>query len=201
MPENLTPPAHGSGATPRRSDATRAAILEAARERFAADGYERATIRAIARDAGIDPSMVMRYYGNKEGLFAAASEIDLRFDELPGIRIGADQHVGAALVSHFLDRWERDDVLTALLRVGVTNDAAARRMQEIFKEQLGPLVAAVCPVPEEAPRRASLAASQILGMALARYVLRFPPAVEMTREEVIAWLAPTVQRYLTAAEA
>ncbi|MFD6811748.1 helix-turn-helix domain-containing protein, partial [Streptomyces anthocyanicus] len=63
--------------TARRSDTTRAAILEAARERFAADGYERATIRAIARDAGIDPSLVMRYFGNKEGLFAAASEIDL----------------------------------------------------------------------------------------------------------------------------
>ncbi|MFZ0875271.1 MAG: TetR family transcriptional regulator, partial [Pseudonocardiaceae bacterium] len=63
---------------PRRSDATRAAILAAARERFAADGYERATIRAIAADASIDPTMVMRYYGNKEGLFAAASEVDLR---------------------------------------------------------------------------------------------------------------------------
>ena len=70
---------------PRRSDATRAAILEAARERFAADGYERATIRAIARDAGIDPSMVMRYYGNKEGLFAAASEFDLRLPALGAV--------------------------------------------------------------------------------------------------------------------
>ncbi|RFU82817.1 TetR/AcrR family transcriptional regulator [Streptomyces triticagri] len=201
MSEKLAPQADPSGTAPRRSDATRAAILDAARERFAAEGYERATIRAIARDAGIDPSMVMRYYGNKEGLFAAASEIDLRFDDLDGIRVGADRHAGAVLVSHFLDRWEQDEVLTALLRVGVTNEAAARRMQEIFKEQLGPLVAAVCPDPAEAPRRAALAASQILGMALARYVLRFPPAVEMSQREVIAWLAPTVQRYLTAPEA
>ncbi|MFD7443792.1 TetR family transcriptional regulator [Streptomyces sp. NPDC059909] len=181
--------------TPRRSDATRAAILEAARERFAADGYERATIRAIARDAGIDPSMVMRYYGNKEGLFAAASEIDLRLPELGAM---PGRHIGAVLVSHFLDRWEDDEVLTALLRVGVTNAAGAERMQQVFRSQLLPIAAGVCPVPAEAPRRAALVASQILGMALARYVLDIPPAVEMTKEEVTAWLAPTVQRYLTA---
>ncbi|WP_371654061.1 MULTISPECIES: TetR family transcriptional regulator [unclassified Streptomyces] len=182
-------------AGPRRSDATKAAILEAARERFAADGYERATIRAIARDAGIDPSMVMRYYGNKEGLFAAASELDLRFPDLGAL---PDKHIGAALVTHFLDRWEGDDVLTAMLRVGVTNAAGAERMRAVLGDQLGPVAAGICPDPADAPRRAALAASQILGMALARYVLKFPPAVEMTSEEVIAWLAPTVQRYLTA---
>ncbi|MFB7588508.1 TetR family transcriptional regulator [Streptomyces sp. NPDC056169] len=179
----------------RRSDATRAAILEAARERFASDGYERATIRSIARDAGIDPSMVMRYYGNKEGLFAAASEFELRLPELGAL---PSQHVGAVLVTHFLDRWERDEVLTGLLRVGVTNAAGAERMQAIFAEQLGPVTLGVCPDPADAPRRAALAASQILGMALVRYVLRLPPAVEMSREEVVAWLGPTVQRYLTA---
>lgn len=181
--------------TARRSDATRHAILEAARERFAADGYERATIRAIARDAGIDPSMVMRYYGNKEGLFAAASAIELEIPELGALPA---RHVGTTLVEHLLDRWERDDVLTGMLRVGVTNAAGAERVQAIFAEQLGPVTRGVCPVPAEAPRRAALAASQIMGMALARYVLRLPPAVEMSREEVVAWLGPTVQRYLTA---
>jgi AcrR family transcriptional regulator len=179
---------------PRRSDATRAAILEAARERFAADGYERATIRAIARDAGIDPSMVMRYYGNKEGLFAAASEFDLRLPELGALPA---RHAGAVLVTHFLDRWEQDEVLTALLRAAVTNEAAAERARAIFRDQVGPVALALCPDPAEAPRRAALIASQILGMAMARYVLRFPPAVEMTRDEVVSWLAPTVQRYLT----
>ncbi|MET7310801.1 TetR family transcriptional regulator [Streptomyces sp. NPDC005571] len=181
--------------TPRRSDATKAAILEAARERFAADGYERATIRAIARDANIDPSMVMRYYGNKEGLFAAASVIELR---LPALGALPGKHIGAVLVAHFLDRWEEDDVLTGLLRVGVTNEAGAERMRAVFAEQLGPIAAGVCPDPADAPRRAALAASQILGMALARYVLRIAPAAAMSRDEVIAWLAPTVQRYLTA---
>ncbi|MGW0735849.1 TetR/AcrR family transcriptional regulator [Streptomyces sp. NPDC002851] len=186
-------------AAPRRSDATRAAILGAARERFAADGYERATIRAIARDAGIDPSMVMRYYGNKEGLFAAAAEIDLRLPEIQ-VEFVSDQHVGAALVTHFVDRWEQDETLTALLRVGVTNAAGAERMQEIFRQQLGPLAARFAPEGADARRRAALAASQILGMAMVRYILRLPPAVELTREELIAWLAPTVQRYLTAPE-
>ncbi|AJF65758.1 TetR/AcrR family transcriptional regulator [Streptomyces vietnamensis] len=181
--------------TVRRSDATRAAILEAARERFASDGYERATIRAIARDAGIDPSMVMRYYGNKEGLFAAASEIEIGLPELGALPA---QHIGAVLVTHFLESWERDEVLTAMLRVGVTNEAGAARMQEIFAQQIGPVARGVCPDPAEAPRRAMLASSQILGMALARYVLRLPPAVEMSTEEVVAWLGPTVQRYLTA---
>lgn len=190
-----TPPTPAPARAPRRSDVTRAAILAAARERFAADGYERATIRAIARDAGIDPSMVMRYYGNKEGLFVAASEIDLRIPRLGAV---PSRHVGAVLVTHFLDRWEADDVLTGMLRVGVTNEAGAERMREIFKAQLGPMVAGVCPDPAEAPRRAALVASQILGMALARYVLRFPPAATMSRDELIAWLAPTIQRYLTA---
>ncbi len=173
------------------------AILSAARERFAADGYERATIRAIARDAEIDPSMVMRYYGNKEGLFAAAVDFDLRLPDLAAV---PHDRIGHVLVRHFLDVWEEAEVLTALLRAGVTNAAGAERTQEIFTAQLLPSALRVCPTPEQAPVRAALCASQMLGMALTRYVLRFPPAVAMSRDEIVAWLAPTVQRYLTAAE-
>lgn len=179
----------------RRSDATRATILTAALERFAADGYERATIRAIAKDARIDPSMVMRYYGNKEKLFAAACAVDLRLPDLTAVPTA---EMGRRLVGHFVDLWEQNGVLTALLRVGVTNPAGAERMQEIFKQQLLPLAVRICPAPATAPARAALVSSQMLGMALTRYVLRFPVAVAMTREEVMDWLAPTVQRYLTA---
>ncbi|GAA1357468.1 TetR family transcriptional regulator [Streptomyces beijiangensis] len=179
----------------RSSEVTKGVILAAARERFAADGYERATIRSIARDAEIDPSMVMRYFGNKEGLFVAASAFELRLPELGAL---PGKHIGAVLVSHFLDRWEQDEVLTALLRVGVTNAAGAERMQEILRQQIGPVAAGVCPYPEQAPQRALLVTTQILGMAMARYVLRIPAAVAMDRDEVVAWLAPTVQRYLTA---
>ncbi|MGW2921217.1 TetR/AcrR family transcriptional regulator [Streptomyces angustmyceticus] len=182
-------------ARPRRSAVTRAAILAAARDRFAADGYERATIRAIARDAEIDPSMVMRYYGNKAGLFAAASEIEVHAPDLSHV---PREEAGARLVRHFLERWECDETLTGMMRVGVTNEAGAQRMRGVFAEQIKPVLAAVCPVPEEAPTRAALIASQILGMALCRYVLHIPPAVDLGHDELVAWLAPTVQRYLTA---
>ncbi|MDT0487536.1 TetR/AcrR family transcriptional regulator [Streptomyces doebereineriae] len=185
----------GSPSVRRRSDATRTAILAAARERFAADGYERATIRAIAKDASIDPSMVMRYYGNKEGLFAAAVSVELELPE-PGSLPRHD--IGRALVTRFLDLWEENEVLTALLRVGATNQAGAERMQGIFREQVMPVALRVCPDPEQAPARAALAATQLLGLALTRYVLRFPPTVALARGEIVAWLAPTVQRYLTA---
>ncbi|MFI7007094.1 TetR family transcriptional regulator [Streptomyces sp. NPDC050145] len=179
----------------RRSDATRAAILTAARERFAADGYEKATIRAIARDARIDPSMVMRYFGNKEGLFAAAVTIELSLPD-PG-SIPRDE-LGRTLVRHFLSLWEENEVLTALLRAGVTDAAAAERMQGVLREQLVPVVLGTCPDPAQAPARAALCASQVLGMALTRYVLRFPGSVALEPEQIVDWLGPTVQRYLTA---
>ncbi|MEV6111297.1 TetR family transcriptional regulator [Streptomyces sp. NPDC052109] len=179
----------------RRSDATRTAILDAARERFAADGYERATIRAIAKDARIDPSMVMRYYGSKEGLFAAAVTLDLRLPDLA--RVPRDE-VGRALVAHFLDLWEENEELTAVLRVGATNQAGAERLQGVFRDQLLPVARQVCPDPGQVPARAALCAAQLLGLALTRYVLRLPPARELPREELLAWLGPTVQRYLTA---
>ncbi|WNM35170.1 TetR family transcriptional regulator [Streptomyces sp. Li-HN-5-11] len=203
MPDSFLAPQPSASAQPasspppvaRRSDATRAAILTAARERFAADGYERATIRAIAKQANIDPSMVMRYYGNKESLFAAAVSLDLRLPDLAAL---PRDEAGWTLVSHFLALWEENGELTAILRVGATNAAGAERMQQVFRDQVLPVARAVCPDPEQVPARAALCASQLLGLALTRYVLRLPPSVDLTRGEILAWLAPTVQRYLTA---
>ncbi|GAA1042124.1 TetR family transcriptional regulator [Virgisporangium ochraceum] len=180
---------------PRRSDATRAAILTAAPARSAGDAYERATIRAIAADAHIDPSMVMRYYGTKEKLFAAAAEFDLRLPDLTAV---PRDTVGARLAGHLVDRWEHDETLMALLRAGVTNPAAAERMRDLFAAQLGPAVAALAPDPAEVPLRAGLLATQALGFALTRYILRLPPVVAMDRATVVAWIGPTFQRYLTA---
>lgn len=179
-------------AKPRRSDATKEAILVAARERFAEDGYERATIRAIAADAGIDPSMVMRYFGNKEKLFAAAAEFDLRLPDVAGM---ARQEVGRRLAGHVVDRWDGDETLMALLRAAVTNAAAVERMREIFATQLGPVVAAIA--PDRVGTRAGLIATQVLGIAFTRYVLRLPPVVAMERDELVEWIGPTLQRYLT----
>ncbi|GAA4568339.1 TetR family transcriptional regulator [Micromonospora coerulea] len=179
---------------PRRSDATRAAILRAARERFAADGYDRATIRAIAADARIDPSMVMRYYGSKEGLFAAAAEFDLRLPELAAVPA---EQLGEVLVRHFLDRWEGDETLAALIRTASTNPGAAERMRGIFAEQIGAAVVRLGTDPATAARRAGLITSQILGLAFTRYIVRLPPMAEAAPEELVAWVAPTIQRYLT----
>ncbi|WP_420034874.1 TetR family transcriptional regulator [Streptomyces sp. cg28] len=179
----------------RRSDATRAAILTSARERFAADGYEKATIRAIARDAKIDPSMVMRYYDSKAGLFAAAVAID---PGLPELNLEPREEIGRTLVSHFLTLWEENGELTALMRVGATDPAAADRMQVVLREQLIPLAHRLSPDPEQAPMRAALCASTVLGLALTRYVLRFPASVALDRDEIVEWVGPTIQRYLTA---
>ena len=187
----------GSETPRRRSDVTRTAILDAARERFASDGYERATVRAIAHDAGIDPSMVMRYYGSKEGLFAAVVDVELDFPDLSAID---PKTLGVVLITHFLELWERDTVLRTLLRVGVTNEAGSDRLRQVFRTQLLPAARAFVPDPADAERRAALVASQVLGMALVRYVLQFGPAADMSRQEVTDWLAPTVQRYLTARE-
>jgi len=177
----------------RRADATRATILAAARERFAADGYERATIRAIAGDAGIDPALVMRYYGNKEGLLAAAAEIDLRFPDLAEV---PRKLVGTTLVEHFLERWEGDDVLKALLRTTATNSGAAERLRNVFATQVAPFVAKLCEDPKTAVTRAGLVASQIMGLAYTRYILELPPVAGMKRAELVEWVGATVQRYI-----
>jgi AcrR family transcriptional regulator len=152
----------------RKSDRTRAAILAAARERFGTDGYERATIRAIAADAAIDPAMVMRYYGTKEKLFAAAAEFDVR---LPDFGDVPTERLGEAMARHLLERWEADDTLRVLLRTAVTNEVAVG---------------------------AGLVASQALGFALCRYILELSPIVNLSHEDAVAWLGPTITRYLTA---
>ena len=181
----------------RRSDATRAAIMDAARRRFAADGFRKATIRAIAADAGIDPSMVMRYYGSKEDLFAAAIDIDLG---LPDLSTTAPSDVGDALTRQFLTLWERpptNEILLTLLRSAVTDDAVVAKFQQVFAEQVAPAVRRVGD-PADALRRAGLVVSQLLGLALCRYVLRLPPVTALTTDQIVTDVAPTIQRYLTA---
>ncbi len=178
----------------RSSEETKAVILAAARERFATTGYQAATIRAIAADAHIDPSMVMRYFGNKDQLFAAAAEFDLRFPDLSDV---PRAELGAALVAHFLDRWTQDDGLIVLLRSSTTNAEAAHRMQAIFAEQLGPAIARLNPT--DPARCAGLIATQVLGMAMCRFVLKLPPIVAMSDGDLVHWLAPTLQRYLDEA--
>lgn len=171
----------------RRSEETRGAILAAARQRFATDGYDRATIRAVAADAGIDPSMVMRYYGSKEGLFAAAADVDLR---LPDITELPRDRIGEELVRHFVSRWDDDSTLIVLLRSAVTHDDAAARLRTIFTDQI------VATTGD--PTRAALIAGQMLGIALCRYVLELPAMVALDAATLAAAVGPAIQRYVTA---
>lgn len=177
----------------RDSLATKAAILAAARDRFANDGYERATIRAIATDAGIDAALVMRYFGNKEKLFSAAAEFDLRIPDLSVVPV---EKLGQALADHFVQRWDSDDTFKALLRAAVTNEVAVARMQDILKVQLAPAVAKLIPDPKKAGIRAGLMTSQALGMALSRHILLFPPLIALSKDQVASLLGPVFQNYL-----
>ncbi|WP_133916234.1 TetR/AcrR family transcriptional regulator [Streptomyces sp. NBC_00582] len=184
-----------TGPTDRRSDRTKATILRAARERFAAQGYERTTIRAVASDAGIDPSMVMRYFGNKAQLFDATLAIDLRLPDFTDVP--ADE-LAQALVRHFLTRWEgdpADDALLVLMRSAVTNEQAAARMHEIFAAQVAPALAAALG-PDLAARRAGLVSAQLLGLGLTRYLLRLPAVTTLTPDEIEAGLAPAIHAVL-----
>jgi AcrR family transcriptional regulator len=195
MNQHTEPASADAGGADKRSDRTKAAILRAARERFAAQGYERTTIRGVAADADIDPSMVMRYFGNKAQLFDAALAIDLRLPDLTGV---SRDELARVLVRHFLDRWEgdpADEALLVLLRSAVTNEHAAARMHEIFATQVAPTLAAALG-PETARRRAGLVSAQLLGLGLARYLLRLPAVTALTRDEIEDGLAPAIEAVL-----
>src|SRR3954451_3730893 len=181
----------------RRSSDTKAAILAAARTRFAAEGYRSASIRAVARDVGVDADLVVRYFGSKPGLFAAATDIDLHIPDLSDAR--ADEQ-GRRLVEHFLSRWDagtlEGQVLLSLLRSAASDAAAAAAMRELFARQLVPALGRLITDEGEVSQRVALVASQVLGLALARSVLELPPFDAMPPKVIAATVGATIQRYL-----
>jgi len=190
-------PAPGTGGP--RSAGTRRAILEAARTTFAARGYEQTTIRAVAARAGVDGSMVMRYFGSKAGLFTAAATAEL---EAPDLRAVPARDRGALLVRVFVDRWEdtaRDDELILLLRTAVTSEAVAAQLQATMGQLVAGPIAALG--SDDAAERAGFISAQLLGLALCRYILRLEPLASLPAGDVVAAIAPSVQRYLTQAVA
>jgi len=179
-----------------KSIRTREAIEVAARELFAINGFERTTVRDIGARAGIDPAMVIRYFGSKDALFTKVAMPDLRLPDLSGV---APESVGETLVRHFLAQWEGDKGgggMPVLLRSAASNDDAAARLREIFLTQVFPAIAAAGP-PETAPQRAGLVASQLLGLALTRYVVKVPPVVALPMEVIVREVGATIQRYAT----
>ena len=179
---------------------TRAAILEAARAGFAERGYETVSIRAVAREAGVDPALVHRFYGSKEALFSAAMELPVAPSRLVQ-RLLAEgvERLGERLVRTFLELFDRPDAFApflALIRGAVSNERAAAMLREFLaREVLGRLAAAAS--PDRPELRASLAGSQIVGLAMARYVVGVPPLAGTDRETVVACVGPAIQRYLT----
>jgi AcrR family transcriptional regulator len=148
----------------------------------------------VAADA--DPALIIRYFGSKDGLFAAATVFELRLPSLAGI---PRDSLGEVMIRHFLRRWEGDPddrSLRILLRAGVTHPEAAERVRTLFAEQVLPVIRGV--VSDRAEMRAGLVASQILGLALCRFILFVPPVETMPAEVLIAHVGPTLQRYLTA---
>jgi AcrR family transcriptional regulator len=185
----------------RAGDAgTRESILEAARVRFAEHGYDGATIRGIAGDAGVDPALVHHYFGTKEKLFVAA----MRFPAVPsevirGVWRDGPDGVGERLARAVLGVWESQDMRSqaeALLRSAVTNDRAARMLREFVTSAIIRFVAEVFG-QRDVEYRASLVASQIIGLGIARYVVRLEPLASASAEDVAAAIGPTLQRYLT----
>lgn len=177
-----------------KSIRTRQAIETAARELFAANGFERTTVREIGARAGIDASMIIRYFGSKDALFSSVSMPDLRLPDLG--QVAADA-IGESLVRHFLDLWEGEQAgggLPVLLRSAASNEDAAAKLRQIFREQVFPAVARAGS-PSTAPARAGLVASQLLGLALCRYILKIPPLVEMSPATIVREVGTTVQRY------
>lgn len=179
-----------------RSRASREAVLAAARGAFAEHGYERSTVRGIAAVAGVDPSMVIRYFGSKESLFAAAVDVDLGLPDLSAVAPGQR---GEVLSRHFLTLWESPptaEILTSLLRASGTNADAAERFRRVFTDQVVELARSISPDGADATRRAGQLSTHMLGTALCRYILRLPTVAEPSAEEAIASLAQIVQRIL-----
>lgn len=179
-----------------KSIRTRQAIASAAKDLFAANGFERTTVREIGARAGIDPSMIIRYFGSKEALFTSVSTPDLRLPDLSAVAAGA---IGESLVRHFLELWEGEQSgggLQILLRSAASNDEAAAKLRDIFREQVFPAVARAAP-PATAPARAGLVASQLLGLALCRYILKLPPVVAMPQRMIVREVGAAVQRHAT----
>lgn len=189
------------GRTGRRAGAsgTREVILGAARARFVASGFQGATIRSIAADAGVDPALVLHFFGTKEALFREAVQLPINpADRLRAALEDDRESAGATLVGFLVDAWESEDTnrtLLAMVRSAVTEEAAAR----MIREQVVGAVAQTLQAfgVDRAEYRAALVATQMAGLALGRYVIRLAPLVEASRADLVVAFGPTLQRYLT----
>jgi AcrR family transcriptional regulator len=189
-----------TGRRPGNQD-TREAILEAARQAFAEKGFDGASIRYIATGAGVDPALVHHYFGTKDQLFREAMRIPIDPAKLiPQIAAGDVDKIGERLVRTFLTVWDSPAgaAAAALVRSAVQHEWTARLMREFVVTQiLRRAVGHLKLDPAEAPLRVSLVASQMVGLGMARYIIKIEPLASAPPETVVAAIAPTIQRYIT----
>jgi len=185
-----------TGRRPGPTD-TRDAIVAAARQAFASAGYAGTSLRAVARDAGVDPALVVHFFGSKAGLFTAA--VGWPFDAQAEMRAAVADGpaaIGENLARMFLRHWEDEQdrsPLVAVLHVATGEPAGAQLMRAYLTEHLlAPLVAALD--ADQPELRAGLIAAQIIGLGLTRYVLAHEPLASAPVETVQAILAQAIQR-------
>ena len=183
---------------------SRHVVLAAAKLRFATEGYEKTTLRAIAQDAHVDPSMVLYLFGSKEELFRESLRLIIDPDVLVAALKGGpdeDPNIGIRMVSTYLGIWEAPDTassMRAMLQSATSNSDAHEAFRGFMQSYVLTSVSAVLGGGEQARLRAMLAASQLVGTALLRYVMQVPPLATLSVDEVVRLIAPTVTRYLTA---
>jgi AcrR family transcriptional regulator len=201
--------AHTTSAIPARrgrrpgANATRQAILAAARARFASDGFTATTIRRVAADAGVDASLVMQFFRSKNELFAAVMSVPGEaLERFSAAFEGTDDHLGERVVRAFLDVWEADaqsaEPLMAMLRGAIVNDQANGQLREFLQERL--LVDAVVSRDVDNPAlRAGIVSSMLVGLVVGRGVVGVATLTEAERETLIALVGPAVQKVLVPA--
>ena len=180
---------------------SRDAVLRAAKERFAAEGYEKTTLRAIANDAHVDPSMVLYLFGSKAELFRESLRLIIDPDVLAAALTDGDGDIGTRMVRTYLGIWEHPDTaasMVAMLQSATSNSDAHEAFRVFMQSYVLTAVSGALGGGEQARLRAMLAATNLVGTAILRYVMRVPPLATLPADDVVRLIAPSVTRYLTA---
>jgi AcrR family transcriptional regulator len=177
---------------------TREAITSAARAQFSELGYDRTTIRGVAREAGVDPALVLRFYGSKDALFREVMALPPAAAEaLERIADGPRETVGrrlAELIVGLLENPETRAIVLGRIRAASSHPEAAALVRETVTRDVRRLTDAVS--EDEPDVRAVLAGTHVVGLAFARYVVLVEPLASMSAADVVEYAAPTFQRYL-----
>lgn len=178
---------------------TRGEIVEAARREFAEHGFDRTSMRAVARAAGVDPALVHHYFEGKEDLLLAAMEVPFDPRTLIGPVVqGPREQTGERLIRTVLHLWEdpeRQPRLLAVIRTAISSEASSHLLRDGLLRLILEQIAAV-PGIDDPERRGNLVASQIVGLIMTRYVVGIEPLASMPADEVVEAIGPTLQRYL-----